>query len=385
VSGQKKGWIAMTPDAILLERLGVLRDQLRAEEVSIQDVSKSDAYYAPFVDYLRNELLNCLRAVNELSSADPRHKPVERHAALVDLQRQSRMLFGEALALRLAPSVRGHADNGMCRIGDRILSELGTVVALRVPQLTTASDSEYFGRSSRVIRLRYPTRSLWDLPVLAHEFAHSFGPLWAIRTSPAEYPRDHFLMSAGLGPTLEVHDEYFCDLLATVLLGPAYVCTCIFDRFAPGRDKDTRTHPADTKRAWWVLKGLELVTDLIQDADDRATLKVLASFLQEFWKSYLYSAGQGDLDDRETKKLGAAITLLFADVTNNLALAPYKNFRVAWGLAADFKEGLDSDVSAVTARDVLNAAWSIRVDCYREASHTPTLEAWAVELLRRIC
>src|SRR5580698_440487 len=107
-----------------------------------------------------------------------------------------------------------------------MLAELAAAVTLRTPQLTTLAESEFYRRSSRVIRLRYPASTVWDLPVLAHEFAHSFGPLWLVQNAVDPHPRETFVRDADLG-SLRINDEYFCDLLATFLLGPAYACTCL--------------------------------------------------------------------------------------------------------------------------------------------------------------
>lgn len=375
----------IAPQLVFAERLDVLRRQLHEESLSVQNVAHYGTHYEPFADHLRREILKCLADVKTLvgiATADNLHNG---NRQLTSLQRRAAALFGEALALKLADSIRRLAGDDMCVIGDKLLAEFGAAVTFQLPQLTTMADTDYYGTYSQAIRLRYPTNSIWGLPVLAHEFAHSFGPYWTVKASTAQHPRDKFVQTAGLGTPL-VHDEYFCDLLATFLLGPAYVCTCIVDRFVPSFDRDTPTHPSDPKRAWWVLTGLNLLSELLDDTDDRADFKSISQELWTFWDSYSRSSGHDDLSAVEAHSLEVAIGILFDDLRKDLVLAPYTRPRIAWGLKADFSAQIASNCSTITVRDVLNAAWLIRLDYYKSGRVLDSsVQRWAVNLLKRIC
>jgi hypothetical protein len=363
----------------------LLQKQLREELLSIQHVTAFGPHFEPFTDSLRGEVLKCSADLGSLIEAAKSREHQDHHVDFAYLQRRARALLGEAFALKLADSIRTHADKGICQIGDKLLAEFAAAVTLRVPQLTTVGDSEFYSSSSRVIRLRYPVDSIWDLPILAHEFAHFFGPLWTAQNARIVHPHESFVLSAGLGSPM-VNDEYFCDLLATFLLGPAYVCACILERFVATADKDGATHPSDSKRAWWVLKGLELLAGLIDDEDDKLDFSSVAEDLRLFWTRYLRAAGVRELDEPEIEKLEGAIERLFEQLKRELRLAPYISPCLAWGLAADYKEQLfDRHRLGVTVRDILNAAWFVRLEaCKHETNCEPALGNWALSLIRRL-
>jgi hypothetical protein len=374
----------MSPGSVLVDRMGSLRRNLQQEAKSLQDVCVFSRKLEPFTDCLRNEFAKCLGDLDALIAGAEAKEVPNQYVALARIQQTASTLFGEALALRLADSIRGQLDNGLCQVADHLLKQFAQLVTLQIPQITTMAEAEFYGTASRVIRLRYPAKSIWDLPVLAHEFAHSFGPLWTTGCGNIVHPRESFLRNPALGSPALL-DEYFSDLLATFILGPAYVCTCIVDRFIPTIDRDGPKHPAHTKRAWWILKGLELLSELVEDSEDRSDFRLICCELRQFWASCLGLAGVEDLRDYEQQPLHLAANQLFSQFKTNLSLAPYTNPRNAWRLVADFKEQNESDCSNCNVRDILNAAWFMRLQLYRSnTSFDPLIEKWMLDLARRL-
>jgi hypothetical protein len=246
------------------------------------------------------------------------------------LQERGTAVFGEILALRLADYIRTNIDQGMCAIGDLLLDELGKAVALELPQMTSIADSEFFGKSSRVIRLRFPAISLWELPVLGHEFGHYFGPLWYSPDGPDPHPQQTFVKNTALGSRI-TNDELFCDLLATYMIGPAYPAMCIVDRFSPTSDTDTPTHPSDIKRAWWVLRCLELWAQALHQ-DDQQEFTAKADTLRGWWQTYHESSGTAQVLDSQRTTLELAAQKLTAKCRLELPQAGYQSLDKAWGL-----------------------------------------------------
>jgi len=367
--------------------------ELRAElsrELNALGAPKYGGVYAPFTKALISELSMIgvqLDLLSKESAVLAARLPQMRFGRI---QRKARTLFGEALGLRMAECVRKDLDNGMCAIADRLLSEFARAVTLEIPLLSTVAESEFFGASTRIVRLRYPTNSIWDLPVLGHEFAHSFGPLWYWAGAPDEHPRQSFVRNSRLGTRL-VSDEYFCDLMGTFLLGPSYALMCILDRFDPTASEDTETHPSDVKRAWWVLRGLELLGGELPNGDDREEYKEMACELRELWTAFTKDSGADSVTDNDVAALELAIQSLFPQMSLGLPIAAYKCPRIAWGLVADYKETPKSSsgdripvVGVAThrqasprtdIRDVLNAAWLLRRE--NKNGDLAHIDAWA--------
>ena len=369
------------PGFVFRCRASSLRAKIADESNVLRGLSAPGQAYSSFANALRVEMEKLANEITVLLEALGVNGTSLPHLSMERIQLRAMNLFGEALALRLADSIRGHLDLGMCRIADSILAELAEAVTVQVPHLSTVAEAEYYGASSRVIRLRYPTKSIWDLPVLAHEYGHSFGPAWTVKDAPDLHPHETFVHSGKLG-SQTLNDEYFCDLLATFLLGPAYVSMCILERFNPSASTDNETHPSDLKRAYWVLCGLDLLAELVEDDEGSADYRSQSKFLRSIWDGYRSSCSSEDLTETEKAILEFHATGLFAKFQTALPLAAYTNSSAPWELVADYKDGMKTQ-SGKKFRDILNASWLVRVRHGTDPRTIASIAEWALELARR--
>jgi len=368
---------------VFVYRARSLRLKLHEEWKMLQHMDEGARIYGPFASSIGLEISGLVAELDSiLESVQSNGHELLPHSRLDRAQSNATSLFGEVLALRMVGSIRGSLDDGMCRIADAFLQELGRLVAFEVPHLSTVADGEYYGVSSRVIRLRYPSRSLWDLPILGHEFGHSFGPSWRSKLQIDGHPQEAFLRNSALG-SKSINEEYFCDLLATFLLGPAYPATCILERFNPSAQSDSDTHPCDSKRAWWILKALELLADSIKDSDESAVFRSYLEYLKNCWKDYGGGTGAHAFSDEEIDIMELAAVDLFSKFESGLTGSAYSSSGNAWGLAANFSEGKTTG-NPLKIRDILNASWFLRWQHGDTAERIAEIEKWGLDLARSI-
>jgi hypothetical protein len=372
----------MTTEAcvVFATRVKGLRVKLQAEQQLLNHARTS--VLQPFRDSLLAEIARTMNELEDLTSMDGEVEGHVPQRLFADLERRSLGLFGECLALRLAEYTRNSVGDALCRMADQLLSELIAKVAFGKPQFTTVADAEYIGNSSRIIRLRYPATSIWDLPVVGHEFGHSFGPHWHVPDGLDPYPRERFLNTASLGSRL-VNDEYFCDAFATFILGPSYPAMCLLDRFDPTNTSDGDTHPSDVKRAWWVLRALELVGEHAPTPDDRNDLIETAARLRKIWLGFSEACNVFPLSDAESVLLEVSLQKLIGQLWRSLPGAAYISQKYTWGLIADFKEQIYASSSHFSLGDLLNASWLLRFENLSDAEKVHVIGEWAWSESRR--
>jgi hypothetical protein len=72
-------------------------------------------------------------------------------------------------------------DGGLLRLADALLAELSLRVKIGWNPLTVLAESEWYGEEAQIIRLRFPEASIWNLPIVVHEFGHFAGPRLGVR------------------------------------------------------------------------------------------------------------------------------------------------------------------------------------------------------------
>ena len=370
----------MDPSSVFTLQATRLRSDLAGEAKWLEATLSKNGAYAPFASKLRGDIERTLGDLDALI-ANSRNGAKLGQRRFSSIRDRAANLFGEALALRLVGFIReANVDAGMCAVADRLLAELARAVMLQVQHLSTIAESEFFGTSTRVIRLRYPSVSIWDLPVLGHEFGHWFGPLWYVDGALQPYPQKAFLDSKVLG-SRTLAEEFFCDLLAVFLLGPAYVYMCVVLRFDPTNTDDSDTHPADARRAWWVLRALELLAGAATDVDTRGDYQRIAERLRTFWKDYAAKSGARDFTDTEV--MNSAAEDLFSKVQLAMPTAAYTDPSGAWGLARRYQEKADLSLQEGQLRDLLNACWFAREDDLANLQKADQIDSWAREIAKK--
>jgi hypothetical protein len=172
-------------------------------------------------------------------------------------------LLQECLMLVQGRSDRAFAfDDGYCALADALVDEL----VARTPvghwsSFTVVGRSDQYSRASRVIQVRFPPTSIWQLALVAHELGHYVGPaLAADRGLRSQSPLIDLGEQRGDGSreSWAWLEELFADAFATRLLGPAYGFTCVLSAFDPLlAEVPTPSHPAPQQRVGVITAMLE--------------------------------------------------------------------------------------------------------------------------------
>ena len=302
--------------------------------------------------------------------------------SFVDLQtlrKRASELFAESLALATAPVIRTQRlDEGACDIADRLLIDISRAIGIEWPHFTTLAESEFFGTSAQIVRLRYPGPSVWDLPVAVHELGHFCGPNWPPPLDDSPY--EALMAHTALGGRNH-REEYFADLFAVFVLGPAYAWTCAIERFDPMRG-DTDSHPSDARRFIWILRGLELLGESAETESARV-IRGWTQRLQSLWDDAMSACRQTIApEDRNGLRSHAAQT--WKRLNRSGSAAMYRDLRGAMMLVADYRDGRPRPTAPIRdLRDVLTAAWLVRLDesGLARRADTRAVERWAMQLL----
>ena len=277
-------------------------------------------------------------------------------------------------------------DNRICDLADEYLRHLASVTTVDWTRMTILADSEFFVPMTDIIRMRYPHFSIWNLPVLAHEFGHFVTPRLQDRlgsTDPIKDFRRKIRTQArtGVPPqaaddaeerALKHLDEFIADAFAVYAAGPAYACTCLLLRFEPAHaDEDGPDHPSDGRRAYLLLKLLETLS---------ADYAKVGRFLQSAWAMNLEAAGRAAMRTPDPWLDQIATTLAAILGT----LAPKARFDAAqWRNAAAVSRRLPTDdwkkeTGGLTPNEITNAAWLCRIA--NEEASAPVISSKALEL-----
>jgi hypothetical protein len=253
-----------------------------------------------------------------------------------------------------APKGRERSSWDACSIADALLDELAArATAAGWPSFTVLGGAESFLYSSRLIQVRFPRPTVWDLPGTAHELGH-----YAARTM-AEFRGGrmrnladdlHLELGAADEASWPWLEELFADAFAAWVLGPAYALTCVTLAFDPlEASVGTMSHPPGSTRVRTITIALDALND------DR--VRQLASEVAELWDRLVdvCEAGQLDEDDRAiSESWPEKIVQLLAE---HLPYGRFSTFTEA--------ERVSSDLSApgtdTTLADAINAAWLARI------------------------
>lgn len=245
---------------------------------------------------------------------------------------------------------------------------LKSSVALTLPSLPETMVKTL----ARIIGLRFPDWTIWNLPMTAHELGHV---LMQEDEFLAEFVQGLVSTWDGGGSERQV-DRYVHELVAdafgTYIMGPAYACSAVllaFDPLAAHREEEGR--PSDAKRAHVVFTMLRLMPD----TKDEYEFQIQQ--VEEEWQAMVRGVGQPEKleEDEATRleKLASDIKKGFEDELRISAKYPSQGWLLAktWGesleqaLKKKDYEGMTIKREAIPAtsrlRDVLNAAWFCRL------------------------
>jgi hypothetical protein len=290
----------------------------------------------------QKELAGLLEDVESHTPLDRLWNDVERERKECGSLLRECLAFVEGVLVR-----RAGLDNGICVIADALLTEISHASDVPWQRFAIMAETDFFTETTEIIRLRFPEFGVWNLPIVCHEFGHYVA---AKEMKPG-------VMDQILG-------EYFADLFATYSMGPAYACTCILLNFTPFMG-DSREHPADAKRAFFLLRALEKMNKTEQ------RFGVVIKPLREVWQRNLSAANVEEPEMYVKQNLDSTLDMFLTSILD----PKYNTVRYkGWALADILSSKIDSMTSdsvvnsfgefvakGVTLRDVLNAAWICRI------------------------
>jgi len=210
--------------------------------------------------------------------------------AVTSFERSLRELFEECLALIEGAAVRQIEGPGLfCSMADAIVDDILSNIDMEWKAFTVPATSEFFSGSSRVIRVRYPSMSIWDLPIVAHELAHFVVPaLSSQRGDNIERPFEQLMDATKQTEQGKSHferlNEIFADMFAAYVCGPAYLLSCILLRFDPvNATRASFRYPAEDDR---VLA----ITEVFRGSDYES-YRSIVDFGLEAWKRAMLNSG----------------------------------------------------------------------------------------------
>ncbi len=178
-------------------------------------------------------------------------------------------LIGECLAFRVGEATRRMGlDQGLCAVADHLLDEFSDKAEAFWNRLTLLDRSDLFRGMSQIVRIRFPA-SIWDLPLVAHEYGHFLCLQLTKRDFEGNptFPFRELLQQWSGDPGFTEREgnhfkELFCDAFATYVMGPAFAYAQVHRRFDPTQKTEgSYTHPGDDARVRLILKILEKVDE----------------------------------------------------------------------------------------------------------------------------
>ena len=281
---------------------------------------------------------------------------------LASLRTASRDLAADYLALQDSVRLRSEPRiRQICSIADSLLAGLSNAVSEPRSHYTLISEAEHFGGSSPAIHLGFVDLSVWTLTRLAHEFAH----MW-LTDSRRDGLRRDFLAEVPSSWSQAHGHEFFADIFATFLLGPAYAFSSLLLDFDPAERNSSRaaSHPTGNERARCVLWTLRHLAESHPPLG-QPEFHSLHDSLDASW-----SAARSQAVPTEQLIEGPALELMVLWLFERLQTAFPQSMYNRIPAANRFRSALDSP-SPVSPpdtdwRDALNGAWF-----WRRSPQTP--------------
>lgn len=298
---------------------------------------------------------------------------------------QAARYAGEVLAVYEGALTRvDGVDAGLCAMAERMLDE----IAANFPQWrglpVVLGAAESYTGSSGLVRLRFPTESIWGLPLVVHEHGHHVGLTVTelegiglhetVRSTIVEWADEEEAEYGDIAARSHLF-ELFADVYATWTIGPAYIAALTTLRLDPTSAYDgTQRHPPPDVR---VTSALSVLRAMDRPDELWHPYRSCITAIEQLWQSVIgrrHGAGRRDFDTG-TRRLSDLLDLC----RRALADAQHDPGGVAsWerGLrGADPLEPLPGD----RVTDAVAALWRIRLLKHPDFAEIRRLEARALK------
>lgn len=371
--------LGMDDRELLSARMVAALMDLEKAKAALANYSPQAMAMASTWDSLNNRLARHLAAISSLLQALPGPQGIATSwARFAELQDELGSTTREILALVQGGPLRdSEQGGGIYALADALIREVAADLGRPWAGITLPGEREQLTTRSSIIHLTFPQVSVWDLPIVLHEYGHEVAP--EIRNELGLSPFQLMCSAAGSAVERSHLTELFADAFASCACGPAFVCTLVVLRFDPTAKEATQdlpTHPSHARRVALALRVLEEKS--IEDVSWAGLVEELA----EAWRSSLEVSRSGSaVDEPAAAPASASARDPVSKLLAILALMPRASYR-SWGRAqrlAPLLAGssvLETPEEGVTIRDALNAAWLARLrlpaewfDIGRRAQH----------------
>jgi hypothetical protein len=297
--------------------------------------------------------------------------PADAWATLYALDIEIGALLEECLVLISGAAVRAShsfdpnpiATDDWYRIADALVDEL--VARTPVPgwdSFTVLGGAESFRHISRLIEVRFPRPSIWDVPSVAHELGHYVARMLAeFRDGRMHNLMDdlHADIHGADATSWYWAEELFADAFAAYVLGPAYGLTCVTFGFDPlTANAGTDSHPPPMVRVLVITQTLRLLNNKSVDW--------LANSLDGLWAD-LVAASEAEPPAPDAPQVpNSWPNKIVALLVEHLSASGYQSWQEADRLSLDLRT--EKVGPRTTISDVVNAAWLIRIRTKSEIS-----------------
>jgi len=361
---------------ILLDRMQALdadlheaRDRLESETIPKSIAARLGKELFDALDDLLSRIAGARQTAQSLPEGDTPEAQSRTKTAWLGfdgLEIDGESLLAEVLALLYGARSRSQTAPHvlLADIADRLMDELSSKLqAVAWKRFTYESEGEAFVGNTQVIRLRFPTKDIWNLPVSVHEFGHFLA-------SQIRVPNQAVYFANVLRTGDDVRkdkdwyyrNEFFADAVAAYAIGPAYGYTCLLVRFNPVRawSETDFKHPPDGQRAELILQMLERMN---AEPDSKGQFEGPMQKLREFWTASLRASGRPvDTPDDQKKAIKSQVDEIY-----DLILKPqarhlrYNTLPEAIKGQQLLKGNTPNIAKPLALTDLLNAAWRERL------------------------
>ncbi len=271
-------------------------------------------------------------------------------------------------------------DGGIASIADVLISDLAARTDTRWSRLTIFGDEDHTTPTTEIVRMRFPSVSVWSLPNVAHEFGHSLVDLLndidgRDRPRPIKHYLDRLDGPEPPVPVARPHaEELFCDLFALYAMGPAVALSLATYELNPEYPHEASdSHPSAADRFHFLSMAVDR---LGRHGSAVNRYGSIGQRLAEWWTAALRATGQ------KAEPASEALETLLDDLLDLIRRhggpqTAYDSFDRAQQLDAHWDAGLGDQSIA----DVVNAAWLRRLRL--PSSNWLELEAEALERARQ--
>jgi len=276
----------------------------------------------------------------------------QQWASLAAHQRAVASVESDCMALQYTALLRQTEPvASVCDAADHLLSEFSSLAATPRTHYVLISAAEQFKGEISAIHLSLGRLDIWGFSRLAHEFGH----LWAEEQANTGDGLQKTFVRALAGNWDEaLAKEFFADILATYLLGPCYVYSCLLLDFNPNDRQRSESHPGADERAHVVLAALQEMAKTFE-ATTAGMLRTMVSELEDFWYRSRTAAGAGGPLQNQMKLQWETAKLL-KPVRKSIPGAEYRSLAQAYAVANSLSNGRGRPHS-VSSMDILNGAW----------------------------